>query len=120
MSDQIGRRRATLPAIGVGLISTVLFALATNTTWLFFARMLSGLAIGVASGTGTAWLAELYEGNDKSRATLMASAANMAGLSIGALLAGLLTQYAPWPLRLVYIVYFAVLIGVALVSRPAL
>ncbi|MFL6600423.1 MAG: MFS transporter [Steroidobacteraceae bacterium] len=117
LSDQIGRRRATLPAIGIGVISTILFLAATNTTWLFLARMLSGLGIGIASGTGTAWLVELYSGRDKSRATLMASAANMAGLSIGALLAGLLAQYAAWPLRLVYVIYLALLIGMALVIR---
>ena len=43
LSDQIGRRSATLPAIGVGLLSTLAFLLADGTVWLFIARILSGL-----------------------------------------------------------------------------
>jgi MFS family permease len=119
VSDQIGRRRTALPAIGVGSVSALVFLFATDTTWLFIARMLSGFAIGIASGTGAAWLAELYRGPDKSRATLMATTANMAGLGAGALLAGLLAQYAAWPLRLVFVVYIAMLVALLFVIRRA-
>jgi predicted MFS family arabinose efflux permease len=119
LSDQIGRRRAALPAIGVGILSTLVFLFALDTAWLFVARMLSGFAIGIASGTGTAWLAELYRGRDKARATLMAAGANMAGLSFGALLAGCLAQYAPWPMRLVFVVYIAILVTLYFVLRSA-
>jgi predicted MFS family arabinose efflux permease len=109
LSDEIGRRRTALPAIGIGMLSTLVFLFATNTAWLFAARIISGFAIGIASGTGAAWVAELIGGRDKSRASLMASFANMVGLSVGALLAGCLVQYAPWPLRLVFVVYLAML-----------
>jgi MFS family permease len=34
----------------------------------------------------------------------------MVGLSVGALLAGLLVQYGPWPLRLVFVVYLGMLV----------
>jgi MFS family permease len=117
LSDQIGRRRTAIPAIGVGILSTVVYLFALDTAWLFIARMLSGFAIGIASGTGTAWLAELHGGRDKSRATLLASGANMVGLSVGALLAGLLTQYAPWPLRLVFVLYIVLLVALYFVIR---
>lgn len=117
LSDQIGRRRTALPAIGVGILSTLVFLFAQDTAWLFVARMLSGFAIGIASGTGTAWLAELQGGRDKSRATLMAAGANMVGLSIGAMLAGCLAQYAPWPLRLVFAIYVAMLVALLFVIR---
>jgi predicted MFS family arabinose efflux permease len=109
LSDQVGRRRTALPAIGIGILATLVFLFATDTTWLFAARVISGFAIGIASGTGTAWIAELYGGRDKARASLAAACANMFGLSVGALLAGLLAQYAPWPLRLVFVVYLAML-----------
>jgi MFS family permease len=126
LSDQIGRRRTALPAIGIGMLSTLVFLFARDTAWLFAARVISGFAIGIASGTGTAWVAELVGGRDKSRASLMASLANMIGLSVGAVLAGFLAQYAPWPLRLAFVVYLAMLvvlmIGVSFieetVSRP--
>jgi MFS family permease len=119
LSDQIGRRRAAIPAIGVGILSTLVFLFAQDTAWLFIARMLSGFAIGIATGTGTAWLAELYGGRDKARATLMASGANMVGLSFGALLAGLLAQYAPWPTRLVFVIYIVMLVAMYLAIRHA-
>jgi MFS family permease len=111
LSDQIGRRRTALPAIGIGMLATLVFLFATDIAWLFAARVISGFAIGIASGTGTAWIAELYGGRDRARASLLASCANMVGLSVGALLAGLLAQYAPWPLRLVFVVYLAMLLA---------
>src|SRR5690348_4019362 len=57
LSDQIGRRPATLPAIRFGLLSTLTFLLADGTAWLFAARVLSGFATGLAAGAATAWLA---------------------------------------------------------------
>jgi MFS family permease len=110
LSDQIGRRLTTLPAIGFGLASTLVFALATSAAGLFAARILSGLATGLAAGAATAWIAELQPRGDKAVAATVASAANLAGLALGPLMAGMLAQLAPWPLRLSYIVYLAMLL----------
>ncbi|TIT41974.1 MAG: MFS transporter, partial [Mesorhizobium sp.] len=71
------------------------------------------LGIGVGAGTGTAWLAELVATDDKSRAAIIATSTNFLGLGLGALAAGLLAEYAPWPLRLTFVVYLAVLVLVA-------
>jgi len=95
LSDQIGRRPATLPAIGVGIVSTLAFLLADGTVWLFAARILSGFATGLAAGAATAWLAELQPQGDKAVAASIASAANFAGLAVAPLLAGTLAQLAP-------------------------
>ena len=113
LSDVIGRRRATLPAMAAAVVSTGLFLAADSTPWLIGGRIVSGFAIGIASGTCTAWLAELYPGADKSRASLVASGANFIGLAAGALIAGLLAQYAAKPLLLPYLVYLAILATVA-------
>ena len=43
------------------------------------ARLLSGLAIGVAAGAGTAWIAELEPDHDRRRATLITVVTTMAG-----------------------------------------
>lgn len=105
----------TLLALGLaGAGTLLLFIFASGTAWLFFARLLSGFAVGVAAGTCAAWLAELYAGEDKSRATLAASGANMVGLAIGHLLAGVLSQYARWALDLSFIVY---LLALAVIGR---
>jgi MFS family permease len=109
LSDQIGRRSTALPALALAALSTLLFIAAHDTALLFGARMLSGLAIGLGSGTGMAWLAELQNGADKSKATLIATCANFIGLGLGPLLGGVLAQYAPRPLLLPYLVYLAML-----------
>ena len=120
LSDQIGRRRATLPAIAVALLSTLAFALARGTAWLFVARVLSGFATGLAAGAATAWIAELQPRGNKAAAALLASTANLSGLVVGALLSGTLAQVAPWALRLSYVVYLALLaaVAVAIVAVP--
>ena len=120
LSDQVGRRPVTYTAIAIAATSTVVYLFAHGVAWLAAARMLSGLALGLASGTTTAWLAELHTGQSKARATAMAVGGNMAGLGIGALMAGLLAQFAPWPLHLSFVVYLGVLLALAvLMSWPA-
>jgi MFS family permease len=114
LSDQLGRRLATLPAIGVGIVSTLTFLLADGTVWLFAARVLSGFATGLAAGAATAWLTELQRQGDNAAAASIASAANLAGLALAPLPAGTLAQFAPWPLRLPYAVYLIMLVGIGL------
>ncbi len=110
VSDQIGRRPVTLIAIALAIVATTLFLLATTTTWLFAARILSGFAIGLGSGAGAAWIAELDQRHDRGRAALQITSANFAGLALGPLISGLLAQYAPWPLHLPYAVQLAALL----------
>src|SRR4051812_2485994 len=105
LSDQIGRRRATLYAFaGLGG-SALIFLCASRTGALYAGRILSGLALGLASGTATAWIAELDAERNKTRASVIATSANYTGLTVGPLLSGFLAQYAPAPLRLSFVVY---------------
>jgi len=85
LADQIGRRNASLPAIGFGLASAAIFAAAAGTSWLFAARLLSGLATGLAAGAATARIAELYSGRTEGAAARIASAANFFGCAAGPL-----------------------------------
>jgi MFS family permease len=118
VSHKIGRRVTALSAIAVGIVSAAIFLLAQSTAWLYGGRILSGLGIGVAAGSATAWLAELIGGKDKTRATALATSSNFIGLGCGALLAGLVAEYAPWPLHLPFAVYLvALLIAAFLVAR---
>lgn len=126
VSDVIGRRPMALAGMAVAVVSAVVFLFAENVAWLDIARILSGLGIGVGAGTGTAWLAELLPTDDKSQAATIATSTNFLGLGLGVLGAGLLAEYAPWPLRLTFVVYLAMLATVTLlvwrtretVSRP--
>jgi predicted MFS family arabinose efflux permease len=113
LSDQVGRRPVALVAIGLAIVSSIVFLSAHGTASLYVGRILSGLAIGIGAGTGTAWLAELIAEENKSRATVIATTANFTGLGIGALAAGLLAEYVAWPLQLPYVLYLLTLLLVA-------
>jgi MFS family permease len=115
LADQVGRRSAILPAIGIGIASTIVFAAATGTAWLFVARALSGFSTGLAAGAATSWIAELYggTGTGTGAASRIAAAANFFGCAAGPILGGVLAQFAPWPLRLPFVIYLALLCAVA-------
>jgi MFS family permease len=113
LSDQIGRRRTVLPAMALGAVSMVVFLFAPSTPWLFVARALSGLAVGISGAAATAWVAELIGGTDRARASALATTANMVGVAAGPLVSGPLAQYAPAPLRTSYVVYLLLLAAVA-------
>ena len=49
-----------------------------------------------------------------SRAAIIATSTNFVGLGLGALTSGLLAEYAPWPLRLTFAVYLALLVLITL------
>ncbi|MFZ2004278.1 MAG: MFS transporter [Stellaceae bacterium] len=116
LSDQIGRRRAMAPALGLAIAGALVFLFAQNTAWLYAARILSGLATGLGSGAATAWLAELQPRGHRAAGAMLATAGNFLGTAVGPLLGGLLAAFAGWPLRLCYVVYL-VLLAVAV---PAL
>jgi MFS family permease len=108
-SDQAGRRPVLAAALGASALSTVVFILAANPGVLLAGRVLSGLSAGLMTGTATAALTELIPASAGRRASLVATAANMGGLGLGPLVAGLFAQYAPHPTTLVFEVYLVVL-----------
>jgi MFS family permease len=130
-SDQAGRKPVLAVALGASALSTVVFILAPGVWALIAARIVSGLSAGLMTGTATAALTELVPASASRRASLVATAANMAGLGLGPLVAGLFAQYAPDPTTLVFEVYLAVLAVAGLIllfvpetvrtrTRPAL
>jgi MFS family permease len=106
-SDAMGRRPVLLWGLGFAAASAVCFLCATGLGWLYVGRLLSGLSAGLFTGAATAYVMELAPYGGASRATFVATAANMGGLGCGPLLAGVLAQYAPWPLYLPFIVHLA-------------
>jgi MFS family permease len=108
-SDQAGRKPVLAAALAASALSTVVFILAPNVGVLIVGRILSGLSAGLMTGTATAALTELVPASASRRASLVATAANMGGLGLGPLIAGLFAQYAPHPTTLVFEVYLVVL-----------
>lgn len=106
-SDTVGRRSVLLWGLGCAAASAVCFLSATGLGWLYAGRLLSGLSAGLFTGAATAYVMDLAPPGGASRATFVATAANMGGLGCGPLLAGVLAQYAPWPLYLPFVVHLA-------------
>jgi MFS family permease len=127
LSDLIGRRPVLLTGLGFSAVSSVVFVL-DPPLWhgalgpLLIARFLSGLSAGVFTATATATLLDLAPKDRQPRAGLVAAAVNMLGLGLGPVLAGLLAQFAPWPLLMPYLASLALLVpaalGVPLMSEP--
>ncbi|HEY2206027.1 MAG TPA: MFS transporter [Pseudonocardia sp.] len=122
LSDQIGRRPVLLGGIVCSALSAVVFLLSGSLTPLLIGRFLSGLSAGVFTGTATATLLDLVPDRRRPHAGLVAAVVNMLGLGLGPVLAGLLAEFAPAPLRLPYAVSLALLVpaalGVALQAEP--
>ncbi|MFF2195515.1 MFS transporter [Streptomyces sp. NPDC058157] len=114
-SDAVGRRPVLLAGLGCAAGSAVCFLAASGLPWLYAGRLLSGLSAGLFTGAATAYVLELAPQGGKGRATFVATAANMGGLGCGPLLAGVLAQYAPWPLYLPFAVHLALVAGAAAV-----
>jgi MFS family permease len=113
ISDEIGRRRVLLPGLAFSAASAVAFLLAHGVGLLLVGRALSGLSAGIFTGTATAALGDLVPPEARSRATVVATTANMGGLGCGPLLAGLLAQFAGMTLRLSFWVDLGLLVPAA-------
>ncbi|MBL7489579.1 MFS transporter [Frankia sp. AgB1.9] len=114
LSDRIGRRATLLPGLAVSAASAVVFLLAGGLPALLVGRLLSGLSAGMFTGTATAAIVDLARPGRAGRAALLATVANMGGLGCGPVIAGLVAQFGPDPLRWTFVVDLALLVPAAL------
>ena len=113
VSDWYGRRVVLLPAIGIAIVAAVLFLVWSSLPGLVVARVLTGLAVGAAVATATAFITDLDAvpgGGPTRRAGVVGTIANIGGLAIGPLIAGLLARYEPHGLTLPFQVFLALLV----------
>jgi MFS family permease len=54
LSDRVGRRRVIAAGLLTAAVGLALFAAATDTVWLFAARAVQGLSVGMVTGAATA------------------------------------------------------------------
>ena len=123
LSDRVGRRPVLIPGLVVSLVSSVVFLVASDTALLYVGRVLSGLSAGVFTGTATATMVDLAPGGKRAVATAFAVAVNLGGLAAGGLLAGVLADVAPQPLRGPYVAHIVLLVpafaGILLMPETA-
>jgi MFS family permease len=113
LSDYVGRRRVILAGLILNAVALGLFIVADSPAWLVAARLLQGLATGIATTTLGAVLLD----TDSKRGPLVNTLTPLLGMMAGALGSGLLTEFAPWPAHLVYALLLAAY-GVQLALLP--
>ena len=105
LSDHRGRREVVLVGLVLEFASILVFRHADSVEWLFAARILQGVATGIATSALSAGLLDIH----RERGSLLNSVAPLFGMALGAVGAGALAEFAPAPTRLVYDVLLAIL-----------
>ncbi|WP_345943419.1 MFS transporter [Streptomyces sp. SID8352] len=107
LSDQVGRRPVLVAATLLSAAAAAVFLLAHGLPALFAARVVSGFSAALVTGAATASLTERLGPHSRVGPATLALFANMGGLACGTLLAGVLADLAPSPLRTPWIVLLA-------------
>lgn len=102
VSDALGRRPVILAALAVQSLSMVAFLTADGLGWLFVARVGQGVATGLVTAAVAAALIDHQPSTRPGLGPLLNAVTPMVGLALGTLVAGVLVQYGPHPLRLVF------------------
>ena len=113
-SDKHGRK---LP-VGIGVIMEIIgllsFLFARNMYMLFLGRAFMGLASGAIAGPASALLFHYH----RKAGAVLTSIGTSAGTATGPLIGGLMAQYLPHPLRLVYLVSIVFVLIPAIAMYP--
>jgi MFS family permease len=108
---RLGRRGVMLAAVTTMMAAAVVLASWEALPGLLIGRLMTGVAVGLASGTATTYLVELRVGSDPNanvlRARNIGTAVNVGALGIGPLVAGCLAQWVTRPLTLPYLLVVA-------------
>jgi hypothetical protein len=117
LSDSVGRKPVLLAALGVQVLSMLVFATAGGVGELMAARVLQGLATGAALGAIGAGMLDV----DRERGALANALSPGLGTGSGALISALFVQFLPAPTHLVYVALIGVFavqaIGVGLLRE---
>ncbi|MEU5903299.1 MFS transporter [Micromonospora sp. NPDC047467] len=116
LSDQIGRRPVILAALLLSVAADAVFLGAVDLAMIIVGRVIAGLSAALIIGAATAALAELIGPRHPRRAATVSIFANLGGLATGTLLAGVVSDVAPEPLRLPW----AIVLVLAVVAILAL
>lgn len=116
LADTLGYRVPLVLSLVLAAGAMALFAAATGLGWLFAARAVQGVAVGMGSGTAASALVATAPENDRNRASLLASLVTTVGNGIGPVLTGLIASYLPLPTRLCYLVEIALCVAAAVVA----
>lgn len=110
ISDRLGRKKTILASLLLATIATFLVVPYPNIYALFVTRVLQGIAIGLITGTGTAYLSALMPQKSASVAAIV-SLTTALGFSSGALFTNAVLLYQDSLVPVSYWVIFCSLLG---------
>lgn len=103
LSDRYGRKPLIGLSLVLGAVAAVCLALGSaSPAMLMVGRMISGGSVAIGMVVGTSWIKELSIATPAATAAKRASLSITAGFMLGAVVAGALAQWAPWPTVLPY------------------
>jgi MFS transporter, DHA2 family, multidrug resistance protein len=96
LGDRYGRKMMLLLGMGLSIPASLLAGLAPSDGVLFVARLLGGIAAGMAFPTTLALITALWSGPARTRSIALWSAIGGAIASLGPLLSGALLEHFDW------------------------
>jgi predicted MFS family arabinose efflux permease len=97
LSDHVGRRPVLVASLLVAAAGTAIFWAAGGVVWLVLARVVQGIATGMATGALAAGLVEFSPAQRPHRGPTMTAVGTSFGLAVGGGVVGLLVQISPRP-----------------------
>jgi MFS family permease len=116
LSDHIGRRAAILLGLTAELVGVLLFVLARDVTWLLVGRAFMGLGVGLSLSPASVAMVEFSAPGAEQRAGAIGTAISAFGIALAMLVGGGLSEYAPYPLRLTFVILAVAIAAVAMVA----
>ncbi len=113
LSDKIGRKKPMIIGLVGLLVSTLMFAFASDIAMLVIARALQGISAAVTWTAGLALLADLYPASSRQQAMGLALSGSFAGMLIGPGVGGFLYEYGGYMLPFLAIAGLVVIDGIA-------
>src|SRR3954451_7433344 len=96
LGDRYGRKMMLLLGMGISIPASLLAGFAPSIEVLFVARVIGGVAAGMAFPTTLALITALWSGNERTRSIALWSAIGGAIASLGPLLSGALLEQFDW------------------------
>jgi EmrB/QacA subfamily drug resistance transporter len=96
LGDRYGRKMMLLLGMGISIPASLLAGFAPSIEVLFAARVIGGIAAGMAFPTTLALITALWSGNERTRSIALWSAIGGAIASLGPLLSGALLEHFDW------------------------
>ncbi len=116
LSDHVGRRPVIAVSITLEIVAMGVFIAAGGVAALSVARVVQGVATGLAVTAMGAALVDLNPPRNPALAGMVTGLAPVAGLALGAFAGGILVEYGPAPTHLVYALILACLLVGAIVA----